>query len=99
LAPAEARGAACADHEDVGVGVGCRSDDRLRWVPGDELQRRGDAVSSPGELARVTQHGAPRECESIEECRLLDEPLRPPAAQLTETALKRRIARGRNLAD
>jgi hypothetical protein len=33
------------------------------------------------------------ECETIAECRLLDEPLKPPHEQPADTALKRRIAR------
>jgi MerR family transcriptional regulator, redox-sensitive transcriptional activator SoxR len=60
----------------------------LRKLPEiDELIHRATAVRQLLEICSTC------ECESIEDCRLLDEPLRPPPEQPGDTALKRRIAR------
>jgi MerR family transcriptional regulator, redox-sensitive transcriptional activator SoxR len=60
----------------------------LRKLPEiDELIHRATAVKHLLEICSTC------ECESIQDCRLLDEPLRPPPEQPADTALKRRIAR------
>jgi MerR family transcriptional regulator, redox-sensitive transcriptional activator SoxR len=53
----------------------------------DELIHRATAVKHLLEICSTCQ------CETIADCRLLDEPLKPPPEQPGDTALKRRIAR------
>ena len=53
----------------------------------DELIHRATAVKHLLEICSTCQ------CETIADCRLLDEPLKPPPEQPADTALKRRIAR------
>jgi MerR family redox-sensitive transcriptional activator SoxR len=60
----------------------------LRKLPEiDELIHRATAVKKLLEICSTCQ------CETIADCRLLDEPLNPSHEQPTDTALKRRIAR------
>jgi MerR family redox-sensitive transcriptional activator SoxR len=60
----------------------------LRKLPEiDELIHRATAVKHLLEICSTC------ECETIADCRLLDEPLKPPAEQPADAALKRRIAR------
>jgi len=67
--------------------------ERLRRLAIRKLPEIDDLIARATAVRHLLDICSTCECETIAECRLLDEPLKPPHEQPADTALKRRIAR------
>jgi MerR family transcriptional regulator, redox-sensitive transcriptional activator SoxR len=79
---------------DLIWGRGDPAHERLRQLAIRKLPEIDDLITRASAVRHLLEICSACECASITECRLLDDPLRPPPDEPAASALRRRIARG-----